>query len=148
MEMHRADWLLLLLAVRDAAEPLDPVRLQKGMFLLANETQLPQAQRYDFFAYDYGPFSVDLYRDLDLLHRQGMIERMRAPGYTWFRYRPTLRGLGDAERIVGQMDASQRSCAKVLQRLKHDVLRRGFRELLEYVYERYPEYAENSVFER
>jgi hypothetical protein len=37
---RRQDWLLLLLARRAASEPLDPVRLQKGMFLFAREVQL------------------------------------------------------------------------------------------------------------
>jgi hypothetical protein len=48
-DMRPRDWLLLLLALRQAEEPLDPVRLQKGMFLLAQEGGLPPSDRYEFF---------------------------------------------------------------------------------------------------
>ncbi|MGH7490032.1 MAG: hypothetical protein ACREMY_31160, partial [bacterium] len=55
--LQPADWLLLLLALKDAERPLDPVRLQKGLFLLAEEGGLSGAESYRFEPYDYGPFS-------------------------------------------------------------------------------------------
>lgn len=146
MKMRRTDWLLLLLALRDSSEPLDPVRLQKGLFLLAQEGRLPHAESYEFVAYDYGPFSVEIYRDLDTLYEQGLVERIGVPGYTWSRYLPTAQGIDEAERLVGAMSASQRQRALLLQGLKRDVLRMSFRGLLEHVYSRHPEFRENSVF--
>jgi uncharacterized protein YwgA len=146
MHMRRVDWLLLLLALSDSSEPLDPVRLQKGMFLMARENRLSVAERYEFVAYDYGPFSVDIYRDLDALYDAGLVERLQAPGYTWSRYRPTETGIARAQRVVDAMDGRQRKRAVYLQELKQGVLSMSFRALLQHVYSRYPEYGENSVF--
>jgi uncharacterized protein len=144
--MRRADWLLLLLALSDSSEPLDPVRLQKGMFLMAQENRPAPEERYEFVAYDYGPFSVEIYGDLDALSDAGLLERLQTPGYTWARYRSTATGIAAAQQLVDQMDDGQRARARYLQELKQGVLRMSFRSLLEYVYSRYPEYGENSVF--
>jgi hypothetical protein len=48
--VERADWLILLLGFKGEAEnpELDPIRIQKGMFLLAHEAGLPNGERYDF----------------------------------------------------------------------------------------------------
>jgi hypothetical protein len=146
MEMRRIDWLLLLLALSDSSEQLDPVRLQKGMFLMAQEYPLSPGERYEFVPYDYGPFSVDIYRDLDVLYQMGFIECTQTPGYTWSRYRPTEAGVGQAQRVVDVMDAQQRKRAVYLQQLKQGVLSLTFRQLLQHVYSRYPEFRENSVF--
>jgi uncharacterized protein YwgA len=147
MQMRRPDWLLLLLALSDSSEPLDPVRLQKGMFLLSRERGLPPLESYDFAAYDYGPFSAQIYRDLDRLYDTGLVERIQTPGYTWSRYRPTEAGTAEAQRLVDAMDGDQRESAVYLQELKRGVLAMGFRDLLKHVYSRYPEFSENSVFQ-
>lgn len=144
--MRRHDWLLMLLAVSDSSEPLDPVRLQKGMFLLSRERQLPAAEAYDFSAYDYGPFSVDIYRDLDALFDAGLVERIPAPGYSWSRYRATERGTERAQSLVDHMGEEQRERALYLQEMKRGVLGLSFKALLNYVYGLYPEYSENSIF--
>lgn len=41
--MERRDWLILLLSVGDA-RALDPIRVQKGMFLLSKEGGLKDAE--------------------------------------------------------------------------------------------------------
>jgi uncharacterized protein YwgA len=146
MEMHRFDWLLLLLALSDSSELLDPVRLQKGMFLLAQEQGLEADERYDFVPYDYGPFSVDMYRDLDRLYEMGLVERVGTPGYSWSRYQPTGTGMTQAQYLVDGMDPQQRNHAIYLQDLKRTVLSMNFRDLLRYVYSRYPEFSGKSVF--
>ncbi len=50
--MTAKDWLLVFIADDEAGEGLDPVRLQKGMFLLAREAGLPARQRYRFIPYN------------------------------------------------------------------------------------------------
>jgi uncharacterized protein YwgA len=144
---ERRDWLLLLLALRDASQPLDPVRLQKGMFLLAQERELPQAQRYRFRPYDYGPFSSRIYSDLDDLVAAGFVERIPAPGYTWSRYRATEAGIAEAQRVLDRLPLARRADAVWLGELKRHVLALEFRALLHHVYGRHPEFAENSVFQ-
>jgi uncharacterized protein YwgA len=116
------------------------------MFLFSRDSGAPSVETYDFVPYDYGPFSVAIYADLDALYDAGLIDRLATPGYTWARYQSTASGIVEAQRLVDAMDRDDRSRAVWLQRLKQDVLGKNFRDLLRYVYDRYPEFAENSVF--
>ena len=73
---RRWELLLLFLGTGKAAnQELDPVRIMKGMFLLEKEGAL-EPHSYDFEPYDYGPFSIALYNDLDLLEGKELIERL------------------------------------------------------------------------
>lgn len=139
------DWLLLLLALENT-RPLDPVRLQKGMFLLAEETGIDPAERYVFRAYDYGPFSASIYNDIEALIDEGFVEPQPMSGYRWSRYVITDEGLAQARAFVAAMDEHQLAAARSLADLKVNVLSKSFSELLSYVYQRHPGYAVNSVF--
>jgi uncharacterized protein len=144
--MRRQDWLLLLLALRDASEPLDPVRLQKGMFLFAREAHPPPAETYEFVAYDYGPFSVQIYWDLEEMADSGLILAAPMPGYSWSRHLTTASGLARAQDALDEMAPEARGRAAQLQQLKQGVLSLGFRDLLSHVYSRYPDFSDKSVF--
>jgi uncharacterized protein YwgA len=144
--MRPRDWLLLLLALRQAEDPLDPVRLQKGMFLLAQEGGLPPSDRYEFFPYDYGPFSPAIYSDLEELVSAHFVREVATPGYTWNRYRVTGAGIEEAQQLMVNLADRDATAVNRLSRIKQDVLSRGFNNLLRYVYERYPDFASHSVF--
>jgi len=141
-----ADWLLFLLALEDAVQPLDPVRLQKGMFLFAEQAHLPPSQRYQFKPYDYGPLSPAIYSDLETLHADGLLIADRPPGQHWPEYRISQRGLQRARELLDAMAPEELAAIRTLADIKSAVLSRDFRDLLLYVYERHPEYARNSVF--
>lgn len=141
------DWLLLLLALENI-EPLDPVRLQKGMFLLAEEGGVAVDDRYAFRAYDYGPFSSQIYDDIEHLVAEGLVERQSDAGYRWSRYAITAEGLNQARELVAGMDEPTLGVARWLAETKRTVLSMSFANLLSYVYERHPAYAVNTVFSR
>src|SRR5712691_3694622 len=143
--MTPRDWLLLLLAL-DNTEPRDPVRLQKGMFLLAEESGVDPGERYACRAYDYGPFSSQIYDDIELLVAHGLVEVQPAPGYRWSRYMITPEGLDNARASVEGMDEHTLPIARWLAETKRSVLSMSFADLLSYVYERHPAYVVNSVF--
>lgn len=145
--VDRRDWLLVLLALRDSSESLDPVRLQKGMFLLAQEGSLPEAEQYSFRAYDYGPLSAEIYSDVDALVDQRLVERLAAPGYSWSRYLITDEGFDAATGIVRSLLPEREAAVVHLAEIKRNILQgQDFAGLLKYVYAKYPDYAENSVF--
>ena len=145
--MRPSDWLLLLIGLD--AEPggavLDPVRVQKGMFLLAREGGIPPKERYWFVAYNYGPMSPRVYRDVDALVREGLVERLPVPGYAWGVVRATDRGRERAHALAATAD--RRALAR-LAAIREEVTSLSFAQLLERVYDRYPAFAERSVFRR
>lgn len=147
--MTRRDWLLLFVAYEGAPDGLDPVRMQKGMFLFAMEADLPASQKYRFKPYDYGPMSATVYSDLDRLVDDGYLIRRPQPNKSWARYKPGPKALAAGHRLLGEIEKEGRLPeAHRLYQIKQSVSSVGFSELLETVYERYPDYAVRSVFRR
>jgi len=146
--MSRREWLLILAALKGPAGGLDPVRVQKGLFLLAMEGDVPVEERYEFEPYNYGPMSRDVYRDLGELGADGLIERVEVAGQSWPRFRATEHGRELAQQLVNEADPHTRAAARKLYEIKQDIVRKSFADLLNDVYDRYPRYAEKSVFQQ
>lgn len=142
--MSPADWLLLFIAQVPRA-PIDPVRLQKGMFLLVQGGRLTAKERYRFEPYSYGPMSRALYRDLRLLEQARLVRSMPSE-HSWAPVTATTKGQREATRLRSDLVAV--TAFDDLARIRRLVDSMNFAELLEYVYERHPEYALRSVFRR
>jgi uncharacterized protein YwgA len=79
--MTRRDWLMLFISFEGAPRGLDPVRLQKGMFLFGQEVaEVPPDEKYTFRPYNYGPMSKAIYDDLDGLVADGLVEKVAVEG--------------------------------------------------------------------
>jgi uncharacterized protein YwgA len=141
--MSRRDWLLVYIALKGAPHGLDPVRIQKGMFLFSREADVPRAEIYDFGAYHYGPMSSEIYNDIERLEGEGLIRGEPVPGYTWKRYVAAGAGIDAARHLLEDADAP---AARKLFEIKKDVASKTFNALLRDVYARYPDYATRSVF--
>ncbi len=143
--MKPHDWLLLLLGFKgEGPSPaLDPVRVQKGMFLLAQEGGLPKAEAYTFRPYNWGPYSRALRNDLNQLVSQGYAHALDVPGYSWKRYGLTTAGAERARQILA---AAPSDAARAVAAIKRRVTAASFNKLLDDVYTAYPEYAANSLF--
>jgi DNA-binding PadR family transcriptional regulator len=142
----RADWLLLLIADaggENASQPIDPVRIMKGLFLLSKEDIIPRGDQYSFSAYAYGPVAFEVYDDLDKQVAAGLISAEAVPGRTWSVYRATPVGLERAKRLASQLGAKGRA---IMEKRRY-VLSRPFVRLLREIYDRFPEYAVNTVME-
>jgi uncharacterized protein YwgA len=140
---------MLFISFEGAPRGLDPVRLQKGMFLFAKEaTDVPDAQKYSFRPYNYGPMSRAIYDDLDRLVSEGLVKPVPIEGQSWSRYRPTPRGIELGTQLLADTDDRDRPGVRHLYDTKRAVAEMTFDALLEDVYERYPEYASKSVFKR
>lgn len=138
--------LLLFIALDGAPQGLDPIRLQKGMFLFAMEEGTDPTEAYQFVPYNYGPMSAQIYRDLEFLSKQDLVEAVAVDGQSWARYSATEQGLVAARDLLAQ-EPSQ-AAAQRLYEIKVDVSSHSFKEVLEDVYDRYPEFASKSVFRR
>jgi len=175
----RRDILLLLLYApgRDGL-PNESIsgrtRLVKMLFLFKKEvlpefrngTELSEKDFYQFFPWDFGPFSAQVYDDIAFFQLRGFIETSPATEESvpesvaewdmWLEsteiqyeidvyeeetFRLTKRGAAFTEPMFERLSASQRS---LLTSFKKRLADAPLRAILRYVYRTYPEQAERS----
>ncbi len=142
--MNSKDFLLLVVAASDA-KPLTPVQLQKSLFLIseANLDETPNSF-YEFEPYHYGPFDSNVYADAAILQSEGMVIRMPSTRGTWTDTIVTPEGLAAAKSIEKNLSTPTKDYIKTVVEW---VLAQTFSSLLRAIYEKYPVYRENSVFQ-
>jgi uncharacterized protein YwgA len=135
---ERQDWVLRFIAgfVPGHDGWIDRIRIMKGIFLLSKDAVRPPELNYRFVPYDYGPFTPEIYRDIDALLADGFIE----PDTYDRAYRVT-----DAGRVRLDHASFDTSAAARLDELRAEVTDLSFRELLRKVYQEHPESASRSV---
>jgi len=141
----RQEQLLALLGSGNAAE-LDPVRIMKGLFVFTKEAPelwVPAEHRYEFVAYDYGPCSFEVYRDLDRLEAAGYVVSSETPWRSWKTYRLSDKGREFLRGVSVGAEARE-----YLRRIHDFVTSLSFDRLLRVIYQKYPDFAVNSVFNR
>ncbi len=121
--------------------------LQKFLYLLNREVF--NDNLFDYKNYKYGPFCEDINDELTFLEVEGKVQEI-----------PTItKGLNTSYTYEltesGKKIATEIFDKKVSVKIKHKLIEytNKFRnysptDLLKYVYEKYPEVTENSVFER
>ncbi len=148
----RQMYLLLLLNANDASPIKHKLRLQKLMFLLQKEIieergLQPSLEKYNFDAYNYGPFSDDLIDDIEFLKDLNLIE-VSSENNTEV-YRITEKGKKFLRNFLSKIPESQLKLIKPfineLEKLKRKWNNVPLNKLLRYVYEKYPEYTEKSL---
>ena len=142
--MDRKDFLLLVL---DAAEGkhLTPVQLQKSLFLIDNAhlRETPDSF-YNFEPHHYGPFDVSIYHDADLLQQKNQVVRIPSPAGTWTDTSITSRGHGRAKELEEELSSgSKEFISEVVQWVQSQT----FSQLVRGIYEKFPKFRENSVFQ-
>jgi hypothetical protein len=143
--MKREDWLLLTVSAAGGTG-LSPAQLQKCLFLL--DTEIPGSfetgSRYFFSAYNYGPFSKQIYDDAEFLAASGLLRIDRAAGRNYAEYSVTPLGMDSASKL--RTWANQRSLT-YLETVVNWAKQRTFSELIRAIYNKYPAYRQNSVFQ-
>jgi uncharacterized protein len=142
---RRQEALLMFLGV--SPTPVDPIRIMKGMFLITKKIPadwLPIGDRYEFVAYDYGPCSFEIYRDLDNFVKQGLVRTDEVPGESWKRFSVSPSGKAEVAKLEQTM---RPEVCDYIRRVRQFVGRLSFQRLLKSIYAAFPEYARNSVFE-
>jgi uncharacterized protein len=138
----RQQWLTVFLASPGGQYYTDQIRIMKGMFLLSQEGPGELRKLYDFTPYHYGPFNTSVYHDLDALEADGLVRHdLVAGGSNRRRYAVTDKG----RQAVSAMVGLGRRELEAVQSVKRHVTSLSFLDLLKDVYQRYPDYAVNSV---
>jgi uncharacterized protein len=60
--------------------PLDRIRVQKAVFLLTQRGSQSWRSLYFYKPYNWGPYSVQLAFDMNLMESMGLVETTDAPG--------------------------------------------------------------------
>ncbi|MCI0630321.1 MAG: SocA family protein [Phycisphaerales bacterium] len=179
---NRKDVLLLLLyspgKTNQFNEPIvGRTRLTKLLFLFKEEalehfragTSITEDNFYRFFAWNFGPFSRDVYDDLTFFELRGFIERREADeealpeaAAEWDRwldlsraesaddsiseydeqeFRLTAKGEAFAKPLYDSLSGEQR---KLLKAFKAKLAKAPLKAVLEYVYTNYPDQTTKS----
>lgn len=140
--MTREEWLVLFLGLPGGIFPVDQIRVMKGMFLWSQEGPRELRGLYTFWPYLYGPFTSNIYGDLERLEASGLVEVERSRGGNRRLY--WLTGAG--ERKFAALEAALDDATREnLTALKRKVTSQGFQGLLEAICRDYPAYAINGV---
>ena len=137
------DYLLLFVNAPAGRYALDRIRTMKGMFLLSRDDNSDLRDIYEFKAYNWGPFSTEVYRDLDVLLAEGLIATDHDTRHRYEAYRATRLG----EERAGEVAAPDQVSNKIRE-LKMLTTSMSFLDLLEHVYDLHPEYATKSKLRR
>lgn len=176
-----SDYLLILLYINDKQPIRGAVRLMKMMFLfneqiapILKKKGLESEKMPDFFAYNYGPFSKDLYDQIELFSGIGFInikdlsvavaeemsgvdnviekefidecyedeDEYKSENNFW-EYSITDIGSGFIEQeLIKNISLEQMD---ILKQFKRKITEMPIKQLLYYVYTKYPQYTENSL---
>lgn len=181
-KLNGADYLLLLLYLNEKKPIYGAIRLTKMMFLF-NEEIAPLLKKSgakcqklpEFIAYNYGPFSKDVYEQIELFRgikfiqvtdikaqeemaevddweEMAFTEEVSSQGYSlntngsYYRYQ--LLSTGERfvkENIINQLTAEQ---INILSQFKQKITELSPKQILKYVYTKYPKYTEKSLIKK
>jgi hypothetical protein len=182
VKLNGADYLLLLLYLDNKKPIKGAIRITKMMYLFEKEIQpllknsgIDSENLPNFIAYNFGPFSKDLYEQIDFFtnikfiktkdikaEEMGEVDDWRGE---WFD------GVDDPVNMGYAMDDSKYMCytidslgekyvenkirpsltsgqIKLLDDFKKKIVKTTAKDILRYVYTKYPESAENSLIRK
>jgi uncharacterized protein YwgA len=148
MKISREQLIPLALLYASGRNIKGKTRLQKLAFLLDEEELGDNFKAYNFKKYDYGPFSKHLLQDTEQLKREGVVDINKTrtfSGNARYDYEIEENWLGEVEDLAEEKDISEIFEAAEMLVEKHKD--KSIRDLVEYIYEKYPEYEKNSVYE-
>lgn len=141
---------LALLALNEEEQIEGITRFQKLVFMAQNEIPDLQTGEYTFKSYSYGPFSKELYDDIDKLVTNGYIERtveQTGNGNEKHIYSLTKKGREYIRQILETESGSEDLEVESLRQLKDEYNDMPILQLIRLVYNKHPEYAEDSKLE-
>ena len=142
--MHRQNWTLLAIYFAGGSG-LSPVQLQKSLFLIGQELRETVGDSfYSFIPYNYGPFSIDVYRDANALAERDLVNIMQRTGESWNCYTISDTGREHSEQLKDSAPPNGVSYLKVVVDWAKGLT---FQQLVRSIYKQYPSFRKNSVFQ-
>ncbi|ELZ05374.1 hypothetical protein C482_02451 [Natrialba chahannaoensis JCM 10990] len=151
--MDRKTLPAALLYANEQEHIVGRTRLQKLVFLIEMAFQeedgsLPLSpDSYNFEPYDYGPFSKELYDDIDSLKKQDLIREISEEykeGEVRYVYEIEDQG---KQLVENNLDKEEmRAVLRLSSNFKGTFNDDSLPDLIKEVYSRYPKFAENSIY--
>ena len=149
--LNRMDLLLLLLLAdgnKGTNEPIEgKTRLQKQLFLSQKKLKDHKIDKaYSFRPYYYGPYCKEIYSDIDLLKKDGVLkEETKVDNYGGIVIVFSLTPQGISE-VQGMLEsAAIRQQYEIIRAIKKEFNSMSVVELVDYTHEAYKDYATKSV---
>jgi uncharacterized protein len=143
--LTKEDVTLLALASADGNE-LTPIQLQKSVFLF--QKMFPVGvieEEYEFIPYNYGPFCSEVYDDARSLSSEGLVQLASSYGTSGYTtYAATSEGIESGKDLASRLRPETADHAR---RLVDWVRRQSFGGLVKAIYDQYPEFQVNSIFQ-
>lgn len=111
--------------------------IQKLFYILRR--QVSGLAIFEYFPYNYGPFSKELNQSINQLINEGYIQERKVGDY--FLYQITSKGKKEAKNQKNIEDKEHKPLLQLCKHVKHY----SPRQLLEYVYSKYPETTVKSL---
>jgi len=140
--MNKEDWLLLIIG-EAGDRGLTPLRIQKSLFLIKqNLGGEIEGDFYDFEPYNYGPFCKNIYKDTDKLESEDLIRIDVSDNKKWIECIVTGNGKERVQKIKNSLSPN---VLKYIEDLIIWISKLSFREIISYIYKKYPQFKENSI---
>jgi uncharacterized protein len=139
--MNQRDLVLACMAAAGVGS-YQPVQIQKLVFLFENKAL--HENIFNFIPFDYGPFDPDVYKRLEELTEEGIVEIIGQPFDRERKYKLTPAGKDIAKTTLQGLPEETRD---YLYLLSEWVRRISFAQLIGAIYREYPQMRQNSVFE-
>lgn len=143
----RTEWILRILYAPANGEAAVPVigetRLMKACFLVHRKLREEAGIETDFSfrADDYGPLDPLVYDAVEILEIQGEIRATESNKYNGTEYSLTSRGETKAKQLYSNLSEQEQ---ELLSWVKSRHILSPLPKLLSFVYNQYPDMAENS----
>ena len=144
MITHRSEIVLGAMAAGPRHAYFDPVRMQKLLFLI--DVEIPDligGPFFDFQPYNFGPFDIQVYFELEELTASSRVHTDRTWRYD--RYRLTDAGLVMGNTVLRELPETAR---RFVDRACQWMLAVSFDDLLSAIYRRYPDMGVRSIVPR
>ncbi|UEM20080.1 SocA family protein [Skermanella mucosa] len=141
--LTREELVLATLASQPAAW-YQPIHVQKLFFLIdQNCADMIGGRKFDFRPYNFGPFDRTVYDTLDGLSLQGCVITRGQIGVDYREYHLTEDGAARGRMAQGRLPGPVRD---YIDRLVPWALSSSFDQIVEAVYEKYPDMRANSIY--
>ena len=142
--MERKDLLILIVDAAGGGR-FSPIQLQKSMFL-ASQAEYPELKEgsYEFEKHHYGPYSRKIHDDLAGLYTDGLVTLSPSQRGNWLESAITPKGHQRALELKPSLNATM---TEYISDVVKWVRSQTFASLVRAIYNKYPEYKENSVFQ-